>query len=1260
MGLERYNNRDSILSVNIPQYAQLFSERDLSLYPKQNLIPNDPNLLRNNNAEVHIYSFSGNYLGFDPDSKYLIRDTNTNSLLVDLKRVFLDSGINIGNFRVVINFIIPEFGDYNNHSLVLSEISPDRTELKFRVSDSSVAFLSSFLKTLSNYKNSGDLNNLIVNFGNNRICKIINFRYFDNSIIFKVFNPLSDEVSVKDTCYIGFESIDPYVDLVSLSPIIAEKEVNRISGPNFFVESEYDGSNATIYKDWDDLLATDTPTSQKIIDLSISSSGQARLNIDYSDFNNFIFYSSAEERIDNFYYKLQRIESYEQDNSILLNSTASSTVAVANSINTNQRRIDNIVSGFDSFERWLYYSPTSSIFTHDISGSITPWPKYLSSSMWFNHHTTSSLGSSWYNEISVSASNYDQDNHNRLWWSIPEHVLMDNNNSNYILFVEMVAQHFDNLYGYINALTKIHERDEHPERGPSNDLLYYIAKSFGWKLQNSRQLSDLWLYQLGTGVSGSYESTGSLFSTSHRDQTETVWRRIVNNLPYLLKSKGTSRGVKALMSMYGIPQTIISIKEYGGPANSDNKPNLIEDRFQYLLVLSGSQYVEIPRQPIPVESGSWTGITRVADTLEFRFRTNYSSSVSQSLWAIEDGTDRTNIKSELQLVHCSDTTGTSSYSGSYSYGRLKFYVSESGYTPVYSDFLPLYDNDIWTVRIWTDNPITGSQPVKVQVARASNNLYGKIPFSSSITYTPSSDISSSWSSEISNPDYIVLGGTTGSGIDRLHGEIQSYKEYFNTFSEDVFLGHVRNPSSYNLDNFSASFYDLYRYFPLGVDVQRWDHSLYTQVSSSHPNRNIHFQTTASFYNFPSGQTNNYDQDVETYYITLPSVGGNVLRSDKIRIEDSYLTHYLSPDSYSEKALYDHDPLDRKRLAIVFSPSDHVNLDIFNQFGYEDLNQYISDPDLEYEREYSELNRISSEYWKKYSRINNVNNLVRILSLYDYTFFDQVKQLAPGRSDLITGVLIESNVLHRPKVQLARKPQITNPQWEKVISYPLSQSGEYLVHETSFSSSFDTNIRYDYLKTTVSASFDISSSYFYKIGYLSRSYNPEGQVCTYEGYTSWPVQLYGETRHHFNRDQITTGLCDNIEMIYIKFSGSNGETGSFIDRITIAAPNSPYLIPEYFYDPTGSFNTRYEREFARFVSRSYGYYSSRSYTRTSYSIPEDSSRNNSRFIGSKLSGAGINIDSPNTSDGGPVIIIKEVNPNNLIISDDPDKGNLTVE
>ena len=57
------------------------------------------------------------------------------------------------------------------------------------------------------------------------------------------------------------------------------------------------------------------------------------------------------------------------------------------------------------------------------------------------------------------------------------------------------------------------------------------------------------------------------------------------------------------------------------------------------------------------------------------------------------------------------------------------------------------------------------------------------------------------------------------------------------------------------------------------------------------------------------------------------------------------------------------------------------------------------------------------------------------------------------------------------------------------------------------------------------------------------------------------------------------------------------------------------------------------------------------------IEEKEARNISRYIGAKLKGAGINIDSIKTIDGGPVVEIRKTNPNSIYIKDNDDTGNL---
>ena len=146
---------------------------------------------------------------------------------------------------------------------------------------------------------------------------------------------------------------------------------------------------------------------------------------------------------------------------------------------------------------------------------MQPWPKYLSNGVYVNHHTTSSLGTSWYTGFSSTASLYDLSNDDSLTKTIPEHIRNDVNNDQYDLFVNMIGQHFDILWTYVNALaTNLYTREEHPKLGMSADLLKPMAESMGWQLTNGKQAEQLWQYKLGLTQSGSYQSTGSLFSQS--------------------------------------------------------------------------------------------------------------------------------------------------------------------------------------------------------------------------------------------------------------------------------------------------------------------------------------------------------------------------------------------------------------------------------------------------------------------------------------------------------------------------------------------------------------------------------------------------------------------------------------------------------------------------------------------------------------------------------------------------------------------------
>lgn len=1037
MSLERFTNNIEILQSNKRLQGLYISNEDINSLNYKLAYLGD---VSTNNliVESHLYNNSGNYLNsiYNTPYKYY---SEYKDFSFDLATLFDSLNILSGEYKISMSFLINLLGESKNPPLSLAEISPDRTEVKLVVKKS---YLDSFpnirqeveyFKEVAGFIRSQErLNNIAVNFGRNYIFNVVNIKVDceDDLVIYcKLYAPLLDDIALNSLCYVSLKVLEDYIENVVVRTEESGGDVTILRGPKFTDCSPLESSNETDIKNWNNLLDSDSLSASRIINSVLSGSNDVDLNLDFTDFKNFVLYGSAEERLKNYDYKLKLIEYYDSEKSNISTQPANSSSYVSNLLDTYTNRKETLISNFDKFEEFLYYS-TGSLFSYDITGSISPSPKYIASNKLVNYSVTSSQYTSWYTSLIEDAKEYDRTNYSSFYFNTPDHILRDPNNSQYILFIHMVGQHFDNIYNFIRKLTDIHRRDEHPERGIPNELLPYYIRSLGWKIQNTKSLSDLWLYKLGVDASGSLGTpVGELASKSHQSLSEQVWRRIVNNLPYLLKTKGSTRSIRALFSIYGIPFTLISVKEYGGPeVDEENPPILAEDKFQYLLNLDGDQYIEIPRLLV---TSSFDDTVQIPQTTEFRFRTDYKSAPSMSLWAIEESGSRNNILHNLEIVKY-----TSSLYGQDTYGYLRYSGSSFEST---SSLLPLYDNDIWTVRMYSDYPIySGSLftgKLNIDVAKSSDFVENRVSLSSSFYVSSSvNDMLYSLGATSSIEPFghtVVFGGTTGSNSTRFSGSVQSYREYFGSFSKKVFEQHVLNPSSYHSTAFSSSYDQLYRYYPLGVDNLRFDHSIKTELSSSQPNQIFYGRNTAQMVNFSGSQSQQYTAKTETHYRYYPSLGANNPKSNKIRLESSKLVRQLSPDRRAEVSRYDKEQKDSNRLAVVFSPTDQINKDISNQFGSYNFENFIGDPEHGTLTTYPDLRAANEEYFKKFTKANDIGKFIEVFSLYDYSVFEQIKQLVPARANLVTGVLVEPSILERSKIKRTF-PEINVLQKETVL------------------------------------------------------------------------------------------------------------------------------------------------------------------------------------------------------------------------------------
>ena len=178
--------------------------------------------------------------------------------------------------------------------------------------------------------------------------------------------------------------------------------------------------------------------------------------------------------------------------------------------------------------------------------------------------------------------------------NIPEYIYNDSDNDEYLKFLSMIGHHFDNIYIYISNLSIYKQIGNDINTGLSRSTLDLILNSFGFNMPPSLSgMID------NVSIDSAY-LTGSYNSISLNDQTKIVWKRILSNLPAIYKTKGTQESIKYILSCYGIPDNLITIKEFGGgytQPDIDAWNDVFENEYYLEFIGNDNEYVRIDNVP---------------------------------------------------------------------------------------------------------------------------------------------------------------------------------------------------------------------------------------------------------------------------------------------------------------------------------------------------------------------------------------------------------------------------------------------------------------------------------------------------------------------------------------------------------------------------------------------------------------------------------------------------------------------------------------
>jgi len=986
--------------------------------------------------EYFVYDLNNNILLdiVDGYSNYSIIGSNLSiDPIDDLKSV----GYEQGKFNVLYNILTPKCASSPSSVYYIQEISSDRTEIRLNSTQILAgridSLVSDFISEISS--SPQEYLDFYLNFGNNELVianniLLDNNEFFNPTVLIKLYEPLPENFNIKDECWIVEKRAESIAYNISIETLFTdEDEKIYLKGPNLNLSIKDQTNNPTPYSNYSSLSSTNTSQGSGSFSYQLNSLLEdkgIKVNVDYSDYSNFIHFSSAQTRVENFYYKLSLIEEYTISASYSDNSSSGSYY-VSSSNNIWQNKIDEIITGFDGYEYFLYYS----------SGS-TSWPKSNSTYPYTNYSTTSVSGSEWIVSQSLVAEAYDLENNNALINAVPDYLRDDPDNSQFELFIEMIGQHFDNIFLYFKDVSQKYNADNRLNYGVSKDLVADILRDMGIKIyQNNFSSNDLYSALLGITPSGSLfnipnttgslptptgfeyidtyvtaSNTGSLYPTS--DINKSIYKRIYHNLPYLLKKKGTVEGLRTLITLYGIPDTILRVNEFGGKDKINiNDWDYWQDVYNYKFDTGADGSISTEW---PLNTG-WNSRDNIPHTVQFRFQMPPSSSeslVSQSLWSLDDGSE---VKMVLEYPK---SLSSGSYSGSISdtdnqYANLWLYTNAdtSG-----SISLPFFDGGWWSVMI------VQQDQQEFFDFYAANKIYNgedgyNIGFIASSSVTASS--TTPWTNA-ANSYFPAL--TSISGYTNFSGSYQEIRYFTTVLGDTTFKDYTMNPNSIEGSTFSSSQDELAFRASLGGELYTGSVSIHPKITGSEI---INSFSSDSDFIINEGE---FTSNKEVFFYDQVPVGIRNRNTNKLKQVDTILpptsgsyenipiSSSLSPFISIQQNSYVSESYtkDVDYVEVALSPQNEINDDIISSLGYFNIGDYIGDPRQVSSSalSYPDLNDLRDQYFSKYKSNYNIWDYVRLIKYIDNSLFKMIKDWVPSRTSLASGVVIKQHLLERNK------------------------------------------------------------------------------------------------------------------------------------------------------------------------------------------------------------------------------------------------------
>jgi len=684
------------------------------------------------------------------------------------------------------------------------------------------------------------------------------------------------------------------------------------------------------------------------------------------------------------------------------------------------------------------------------------------------YKTDSTEWISWYNALTASAEDFDKENIHSFENNLPLYIKESNDFNEMKTFLNLQGEQYDLIRNHIDSLGTLHDRGYKQTNSPPNNTLPMLLSNMG--------------YQSIAPFSGSLQdSIGSYLSsvTTIDDVKNQTWRKTLNNLIYIYKSKGTLNSVRGLLNVYGYPPDLIKFQEFGGftenldgngvPPITDDPPspqsdgdssagnpiiqndtnlNNSDGNISFTSNKEDLTYYNFNHTDDRTLNLNWWMNDANANTIEFVYKhTNTTQtqnlltstgSGAQTLWDLRLVPSSDGVSSSFQFrLNNSQTAdnaiGGRSFSMSLAYNQIK-------------------DGQLWNVMLqrMTGSSVgvgAGIQEYRLHAALQDNKIIKNYAYATmSVSGGLAGGSTLGGKGFFANQNFIGSGSRhplSSSNLlvgQNISGSLSQIKAWSTALSTSKFRQRVFNKNSTVGNSISSHKNELIYNFKLNENYGSSSISSSSQtltiVDSGPKNsfRDYSFEKTGSFF----ATSSLYSSDIID--IIRISLQDNVNKQNDNQIfinPKREVIGELSSKKSAVKSLtnpYGEKPKVKasNKLEIYRSPQTFINNFILNNISSFNLESLYGNPLFYYSSSYDDLITFRKEFFDANKVEINVNKFTRAHeNMFNHSIVEGLKSVVPASStfsgkDSNVGVEIKPTILEKQKYTNKQATLVVNP------------------------------------------------------------------------------------------------------------------------------------------------------------------------------------------------------------------------------------------